>query len=418
MEPTKNERGEINVGVGFVTGRRSFRKVLKTYMYRWREASADIKKRVNLHLFVAYDLDYLNTHVDDYVNIKPEVLSCLDGVSFIGQSMIEQECKELVDEGVLTQDEADLMFGKGYAGKRNIILYYALKKHMDYLIFLDDDEYPLAVTKTRHVALWSGQSVLTDHLKYLSGADMTNGYHCGYISPIPHIDFNEALTEGDFRTFIEAISNDILEWDKLKQIMDNNGVTYASTQVLMENAAFEVPETNNAKFISGSNLGINLKNIHMVKPFYNPPGARGEDTFLSTCLAGHKLMRIPSYTFHDGFSSYGYLLDGVLPLQLKPISAIDENVKARFYRACIGWIRYKPLYLYITKPQQFKEEIAGIRAKLAESVPKLSAYFDNPQFSKVISEFNYYTRQVKSHYQSFLDNQKTWDKCKTYLFRI
>ena len=418
MESDRNERGEINVGVGFVTGRRGFRNVLKTYMYRWREASADIKKRMNLHLFVAYDLDYLNTHIEDYVNIQPDVLNCLDGVTFIGQSMIEQECKELVEEGVLSAEEADLMFGKGYAGKRNIILFFALKKHMDYLIFLDDDEYPLAVTRTRQVALWSGQSVLTDHLKYLADADITNGYHCGYISPIPHIDFNDTLTEEDFRTFIEAISNDILDWYQLKRIMEDDGVTYADTQVFVENTAFEVTETNNSKFISGSNLGINLKNIQLVKPFFNPPGARGEDTFLSTCLREHKLLRIPCYTFHDGFSSYGYLLDGVLPLELKPISAIDENAQVRFYRACLGWIRYKPLYLYITRPQRFKEEISDIRSKLEKSVPKLSAYFENPQFYKVISEFNHYTRKVKAHYQSFLENQRIWDKCKKYLFKI
>ena len=45
-----------------------------------------------------------------------------------------------------------------------------------------------------------------------------------------------------------------------------------------------VEEKNKMKFISGANLGFNLKNLDKLFPFYNPPGARGEDTFLSTCI--------------------------------------------------------------------------------------------------------------------------------------
>ena len=39
-------------------------------------------------------------------------------------------------------------------------------------------------------------------------------------------------------------------------------------------------QINKAKFISGANLCINLTDAKRVFPFYNPPGARGEDTFL------------------------------------------------------------------------------------------------------------------------------------------
>ena len=75
------------------------------------------------------------------------------------------------------------------------------------------------------------------------------------------------------------------------------------------------------KFISGANLGLNLKNLDKLFPFYNPPGARGEDTFLSTCICECTIRKVPCYTFHDGFSTYQHLLLGVLPNNLKAMRA-------------------------------------------------------------------------------------------------
>jgi hypothetical protein len=172
---------------------------------------------------------------------------------------------------------------------------------MDYLLFLDDDEYPVAVTNTRNTAVWGGQHVLKTHLQNIANADMTYGYHCGYISPIPSVAFDGRLREADFRLFIEALSNDIISWKKMNQVLRDGGVTYAAPGVLTSSAALEVPEINGAKFISGSNLCINLTDLSRVYPFFNPPGARGEDTFLSTCLRQRKVLRVPATPSTTGF---------------------------------------------------------------------------------------------------------------------
>ncbi len=37
---------KTNVGIGFVTGRRSFQKVLKTNIYNWRESGMTREERV------------------------------------------------------------------------------------------------------------------------------------------------------------------------------------------------------------------------------------------------------------------------------------------------------------------------------------------------------------------------------------
>lgn len=404
----------IKVGIGFATGRKSFQKVLNTHIYNWKESGFVDNKKIALSIFVAYDLSYNQTKKRDYINIQPELAEYIDDTVFLGKSDVNQEIEFMIDRNLINRSEARSIFGKGYAAQRNIVLYSAIKHGMDYLIFLDDDEYPIAVTNTHDHALWGGQQVLPNHIANIGQADLTHGYHCGYISPIPYMEYSDQLTETDFRILIEAISNDILNWDKVKTVMNNGGVTYAETSILTSSEPVEVAEINHAKFISGSNLGINLRNPQRVFPFYNPPGARGEDTFLSICLSERKVLKVPCYTFHDGFSTYHHLLEGVLPLRLKFIKADNTQIIDRFYKACIGWIRYKPLLLYLTMPERYEEKIAEMRQQLQAVLPKVCAHFGRPEFSNILTELDKYDKNVKKHYQEFRETQIVWQKIMQY----
>ncbi|MDR3586559.1 MAG: hypothetical protein P4L59_14780 [Desulfosporosinus sp.] len=407
----------IKVGIGFATGRKSFQKVLRTTIHNCKESGLVENKRISLNLFVAYDLKYHKTRKTDYTNIHPELVEQIASSRFMGSRARKVEIDYLIRENVINLKEAGLIFGRGYAGKRNAVLYNAIKDKMDFLIFLDDDEYPMAVTNTRKTAIWGGQHILLDHLRYIEEADITHGHHCGYISPIPYMEFDDTMTETTFRTFIEAISNDIVNWDSLKNVMSNGGVTYADTKILMSDEAVEVQETNHAKFISGANLCLNLTKPNRIFPFYNPPGARGEDTFLSTCLSERKVLRVPCYTFHDGFSTYNHLLEGVLPIHLKFIKADTEIITARFYKACIGWIRYKPLLLYITQADHYEEKIAEMREQLRETLPKVCAFFGQPDFMNVLAELEKYHKNVKKHYHEFHETQRIWAKIMEHFAR-
>ncbi|MBK5239650.1 hypothetical protein [Clostridium sp.] len=404
------DNNDIKVAIGFATGRKSFQKVLRTNIKNWKESGLVANKRISLNLFVAYDLFYRKTKITDYTNVHPDLVKNIDSSLFIGSEETKEEIDYLIRENVLNIDEIHMIFGKGYAAQRNAVLYNAIKKDMDYLVFLDDDEYPMAVTNTRNTAIWGGQHVIAQHLKYITEADMTHGNHCGYISPIPYMEFNDTMTESDFRSFIEAISNDIVNWDKLKDVMKNGGVTYADTNVLTREGAIEVEEINRSKFISGANLCINLTKPLRIFPFYNPPGARGEDTFLSTCLSDRKIMRVPCYTFHDGFSTYNHLLEGVLPIKLKFIKADSDKITTRFYNACIGWVRYKPLLLYITQPEQYAEKIKDMREQLSVTLPKICAYFGKPEFMNVLAELDKYNKNVEKHYSEFVETKRIWAK--------
>ena len=403
---------EIRMGIGFTTGRRNFRKVLATYINTWNASKASLQKdvKLSLHLFVAYDVEYHHTKSTDYTNLSQEIVDTFDSITFVGAKNALRSVEKLRRSGEFTQAELTSVFGAGYAGKRNAVLYAAIENQMNALLFLDDDEYPLAVTNNHNICLWSGQQVFLSHIKEIENADYTNGFHCGYISPIPQVKFNDMLSEQDFRLFIEAISNDIISWPNIKNLMESGGVTYASTDVLTQNDASDVPLIGGCKFISGANLCINLNKPDKSLPFFNPPGARGEDTFLSTMLQDRVVRRIPCYTFHDGFSIYQYLLEGVLPIHLSEITANSSTINTRFLNACVGWVRYKPLLVYITDPEEYEQRMHFLKSALAETLPKMAAHFHDDRFFTMMTEFERYAKNVKRHYNQFLLTQRTWKK--------
>ena len=409
------ENRNVNVGIGFATGRKSFRQVARTYAENWYESGLTENENVSLNLFVAYDLKYKNTQPDDYRKLDQRIIGMLDYPHFIGGTEIKKEAAMLMTSGVISKYEAELLFGEGYAKKRNAILYFAVKSGMDYLLFIDDDEYPIATINTPDGLVWKGQQVLASHLEAIKGADITHGHHCGYISPIPQIEFNDILTEDDFRLFIETISNDIINWDSIKEKMQNGGVSYADPNILGSSEAEEVPEIKGAKFISGSNLFINLKTEKQLFPFFNPPGARGEDTFLSTCLTDAKVLKVPCYAFHDGFLTYPHLLCGILPDTLKPNFAGNPEVDERFYKACVGWIRYKPLLVYITDRDNYTGVIDQMRANLKKVLPRVQRFFPGCNFVRLYQELEQYAERVPEHFEMFEATKTAWARVLEYL---
>lgn len=401
-----------NIGIGFVTGRKQFQNVLRTYINNWSEHGIIGNPEYAIHLFIAYDLKYKNTQKEDYQKIPQELKNMVSSITFLGDAEIANEAHYLVEKNILSTKESQLIFGDGYAKKRNLITYFAIKNNMESLTFIDDDEYPLATMKNdQNNLLWMGQSVISTHLKYLQKADITHGHHCGYISPIPFMAYDDQFSEGDFKVFIEAISNDIINWPKIKKILEiDKGVTFADPEIINQLATYEVVEENGLKFVSGANLSFNLKNYLNLPPFYNPPGARGEDTFLATSINKLKVLKVPCYTFHDGFSLYKNILNGVLPNKLRPIQGDTKTIVDRFLSATIGWVRYLPLLVYVTDKINFEERMIEIHSNLTNSIPKLIKYFKEPNFKKIIIEFFKYRQNVNEHSFEFENTKKTWKK--------
>ncbi|MEG1724593.1 MAG: hypothetical protein RR313_04295, partial [Anaerovoracaceae bacterium] len=97
--------------------------------------------------------------------------------------------------------------------------------------------------------------------------------------------------------------------------------------------------------------------------------------------------------------------------------ADTPQIKMRFYKACVGWIRYKPLLVYITEPDDFEEKMVDIRAKLVNILPCLADFFQMEEFNHILVEFDKYRKNVVKHYADFQKTQESWAKLMEHLDR-
>lgn len=401
----------IELGIGFVTGRPNVCKLINNYYKNMIEQLERTGKKVNLTIFLLYDLNYQYTIRTDFYSIIPDVYKNIK-IKYITPENIEEEKKKLISRNNFTKEEVDLFLGNGHAKGRNTVMYYALKWKMDYLLFWDDDEYPVAVVKENDNLQWIPQDNILKHLEHIDDADITIGYHCGYISPIPYVELEEEISEDDFKNYIEAISNELVSWESIKQKMiDNNGVTYSEKSIAEGKGLYELQQ----KWVAGSTLCLNLNHLDKIPAFYNPPLARGEDTFFSTLLKDAKILKIPVYHFHDGFLKYTSIIKGRYPKKLRRIKIEEENIESRFLKASKGWIKYKPLLMYIQDNENYKKNMKVAIEKLEKSVPKINELFGSSNFTDLVKDLKEYDRNVEKHYKEYLKTNEIWKRMKEIL---
>ena len=405
---------EINVGIGFVTGRANVCDVINSY---YKDILKQIEKtnyNMKVTFFILYDTTYQGTPKEEFYKINPDVFNKFN-IVYISPEEREEEKKKLEEQNILSYDESELFFGNGHAKGRNTVLYFALKNKMDYLLFWDDDEYPVACIKDENTneIIWKEQDNIAMHLKYIQNADVTIGYHCGYISPIPYVELNSDIDEEKFKCYIEALGNDIISWDSIKEkFIEANGITYADENIANGNGSYEIKQDGAGKWVSGSTLCLNLKHIQKIPAFYNPEGARGEDTFFSTGLVDSKVIKVPVYHFHDGFLKYTNIARRKYPKVLRKIKSSEEQIEERFYKASRGWIKYKPLFEYITNNNNYKESIKNTYKKLEDSLPELNKLFNNSNFNILLRDLEEYDQNVKKHYDEYIQTNQIWNRLK------
>lgn len=409
---------KVKFGIGFVTGRPNVCRIVNSYYKDMLDQVSRYKKEVELTIFILFDTSYQQGKRKDFYNILPEVYKNIN-IKYITPEDIGEEKKKLVVRKNMKKDDMEFFFGYGHAKGRNTLMYYAVKNEMDYLLFWDDDEYPVAVLDENGKKKWIKQDNILKHLEFMDEekADVTIGYHCGYISPIPYIDFTEIFTEKDMKEFIEAISNDIISWESIREKMNkNNGVTFADKKLVKGEEAYEIESIGAGKWVAGSTLCLNLNHEDKIPAFYNPPLARGEDTFFSTLLGNSKTVRIPVYHFHDGFLKYTEIMERKYPKNLRKINVREECVKTRFLKATMGWIKYKPLLLYITDKKEYSKKIKEMRKSLEITVPKLNKVFSDDCFTDLLNELNIYDKNVAVHYEEYKRTNKIWETLRRLIF--
>ena len=274
---------KINFGIGFIAGRPNVCNIINRYYKFLMEQVEDLEVTVDFTIFILFDLNYLHTTRMDFYSVLPEVYKNIK-IKYITPEEIDEDEKKLISIYDLTKEEADLFIGHGYAKARNTILLFAMKRKIDYLLFWDDDEYPLAVCQENKELTWIKQKNVLTHLKSIKSADITLGHRCGMMSPIPYIQYDENITEEDYKAFIDALENEAISWDRVVNLRKaNRSFSYADKDI-----ATGIVEPKTIKklgvgddYLIGSGICLNLNHLNKIPAFYNPPGARGEDTFFS-----------------------------------------------------------------------------------------------------------------------------------------
>ncbi|MBQ9657790.1 MAG: hypothetical protein IJV31_03375 [Clostridia bacterium] len=404
----------LNIAIGLVTGRANVCNIINAYCTYVKKQMQSFYKYSNIVFYILYDLDYQDAKKEDFYNINPELFNePYVEIKYITPEDIVELKEKMMKKYKLTKENVDLIIGNGHARGRNTIMYSAYCDNMDYLLFWDDDEYPVACIKNEDGSIsWKMQDNVVKHIETMIeyNADVTIGYHCGYISPIPYMNIENEENEQTINDFIKAISNEFVTWEKIKEVYEkNNGVTFATDEIL-NSEPYEI--TGEKKFVAGSTLCINLNHIDKIPAFYNPLKARGEDTFFSLNLDKAKVMKVPVYHFHDGFLKYVQIMKNNFPNKLRLISYSEDTVEKRFYKACLGWIKYKPLLIYLMEKNEYRIIMNDVYERLNNSIPKINLLYLNYNFNDLINALKEYDENVVKDYNTFLEVNNIWNELK------
>lgn len=406
----------LNIAIGFVTGRPNVCNIINTYYEYVKKQMQSFYKFTNISFYILYDLDYQDAKKEDFYNLKPEIFEEENiKVKYITPEDVAELKQKMMDKYKLTTENVNAIIGNGHAKGRNTVMYSAYCDNMDYLLFWDDDEYPVACLKNEDGTIsWQMQDNVLKHIETMEkyNADVTIGYHCGYISPIPYMNFENEENEQAINHFIKAISNEIVTWESIKEKYEkSNGVTFAENSIL-NGEPYELLNEDGNKFVAGSTLCINLNHIENIPAFYNPVNARGEDTFFSLNLAEAKVMKVPVYHFHDGFLKYKQIMSNKFPKTLRLIRHSEDTVEKRFYKACLGWIKYKPLLVYILEKDKYRDIINDVYNRLEKSIPKINSLYPNYDFRQITEALKTYDQNVENDYNSYIEVNNIWNELK------
>lgn len=122
---------------------------------------------------------------------------------------------------------------------------------------------------------------------------------------------------------------------------------------------------------------------------------------------------MPVYHFHDGFLKYTNILREKYPKTLRKIKVEDEQIAKRFIQASRGWIKYKPLFQYITHKEIYKEKIQETYEKLKTGIIEVNKLFENEDCNVLLEDLTKYDKNVKKHYNEYLKTNEIWNKLKS-----
>ncbi|MBS3093420.1 hypothetical protein J4456_02460 [Candidatus Pacearchaeota archaeon] len=398
----------MKIALSIPTGRPRVKHVVKSFLENAVQYGYDLK---NFSVYLSIDTTFKKTRVADFI-LHSELENKLGKIEYISPKRRKDIGEDLVNLGVETNLAISLFAGRGYSRLRNSSLLLALRDNNDVAICIDDDEVPYIPIESQEGKIrWENLDFFTPHLEALKSTDITRGPYMGYLSPIPS-DLEEEISPLVRRRLGEAlqIGNEIVTVNSFFNLMENI-IYLPEREILNPHRPYIVANSKYGKTILSGNMGINLHSIREGKLpiFYTPPSARGEDTFFGLQLKNNTVIEVPSYIFHDPFGLYPHLLKGKFPHKLKNIPVNKTSIN-RFADAVIGWLKYAPLFVYMSSKTaaEREERIEDMIKKIVKPTQQLAELLHCPKlyFSKEILED--YHRNVVNHYYMLQKSQEVW----------
>ncbi|HEY43370.1 MAG TPA: hypothetical protein G4O11_05240, partial [Anaerolineae bacterium] len=260
-----------------------------------------------------------------------------------------------------------------YGAYRNAILFEALLKGVDYLLFFDSDVKPSVLTDLKDgQPFWQEVDFVGTHLTYLTRPNVlatTSDYSGYYIIPPIAFDGLRELLIGLGKGHSLGY---MAEWD-----------IHGCLKLGSQTPAPPVPTEK----LLGGNLGLDLNQPWNLAPFFSTVYefenhcvmGRGEDTLLGQALArnGGQLLDVDLRIFHDTYIDFPGKPD-----------ILKKDVRDRFYWACLGWIGRNPFLTWFRakmsqKKDHFEEEMKRQAGGLSVGAAKAASFFEDPQFEKL-----------------------------------
>lgn len=308
------------------------------------DAVRQIERRVPVHLVKINDTDEMCDTLGEIGMSKKSIRTLLN-------------CEHFEESGLV-----------GYGKNRNNVVMKAMLTGSDVLIFVDTDVYPRLLVETPNGVVKQEIDFIGAHMNYLSMDSVmitTSDYSGYYIIPPMSFSGMEQLYRG-----LQKES----ACDFLQASMEHHCFVPARYR---DRRPFR---TNK---ILGGNVAMKLNIFEHILPFFSSVYefegqkylTRGEDTLLGLELERSQTltcMDIDLRIFHNTYGHYPQV----------PDILTDENIRNRFYYACMGWIGRNPFLNWITGRDA--EGMYKLQRKALEAgAPAVAEYLNDDRFLKL-----------------------------------
>ncbi len=333
------------------------------------DAIQEIEKRVPVHLVKINDSDEMCNTLEE-IGMSKKAINTL------------VTCDHLYESGLV-----------GYGKNRNNVLMKAMLTGSDILIFVDTDVYPKLLVETVNGVIKQEIDFIGEHMKYLSLDSVmisTSDYSGYYIIPPMKFKGMEYLYRGLQKDGV---------CDFLQAGMEHHCFVPANYP---ERKPFQ---TNK---ILGGNVAMKLSIFERVLPFFSSVYefdgqkylTRGEDTLLGLELERSETlncMDIDLRIFHNTYSNYPNV----------PDILTDENIRNRFYYACMGWIGRNPFLNWISK-RDVKKMHQMQRKALEVGAPAVAEYLNDDRFLKLPEALDAAYAHLDTMIEQYHDMATSW----------